>query len=394
MTDYVGREEQLRRDVEFLAGRLPHRRANTDNERVAAEYLEERFKEYTIHATTDDFHSIDTFAYLLASYYIEFLVVAVVAIWAPWFALFYGVAVFVMYMAEFTGYRAMSRFLPQFETQNVTARFLSPNPKRLLVIASHYDSASDTQWSRPERLPWLRAAHYAIVLAMLVVALTCAVEAGRTSPEAVIHAIIALRWIAVLILIGAAATLYIGENTSEPTRGANANASGVATLLALAERFSAAPLKTTDVLIVATGSKESGLNGMWHLCAQVDVQRQRTYFLNLSCVGTGTLRYITGEGMMSLFKSSKKLVGLARGRAEEYQAAPLKYRGLPTDALIPLVRGYKTLGIMATGEDGLPQSADWPEDRAGAIDYGLLNRAADYAESIIRDLDNEDEDEK
>ena len=312
----------------------------------------------------------------------------------PWLALFYGVLVFVMYMAEFTGYRVMARFLPQFETQNVTARFLSPNPKRLLVVTSHYDSAIDTQWNRPERLPWLRAAHYAIVLSMVVVALTCAAEGGRSNPEAIANGIVALRWIAVLLLTGAAATLYIGESGSEPTRGANANASGVSSLLALAERFRDAPLKTTDLLLVATGSKESGLNGMWHLCSEVDVERQRTYFLNLSCVGVGALRYITGEGMMSLFKSSKKLVALARNRAEEYQAKPLKYTGLPTDALIPLVRGYKSLGIIATGEDGLPSSPNWPEDRAGVIDYEVLNRATDYAESIIRDIDDEDENEK
>ncbi len=387
----MGRNEQLRRDVEFLAGRLPHRRANTDNERVAAEYLECRFKEYTIHATMDDFFSIDTFAHLFASYYLEFLVVAIIAIWSSWLAFFYGVAVFVMYIAEFTGYRVMARFLPQFETQNVTARFLSANPKRLLVITSHYDSVGDSGWNRPERLPWLRAIHYGIVLSMMAIVLTCAVEGGRSNPEVITYGMVALRWWAVLVLTAAAATLYIGENGSTPTRGANANATGASALLALAERFQAAPLKTSDVLLVATGSKESGLNGMWHLCAGVDVERQSTYFLNLSCVGSGALRYITGEGMMSLFKSSKKLVALADSHAEAHQAKPLTYRGLPTDALLPLVRGYETLGIMATGEDGLPRIADWPEDKAGAVDYEVLNRATDYAESIIRDLDDSDE---
>ena len=136
--------------------------------------------------------------------------------------------------------------------------------------------------------------------------------------------------------------------------------------MALAERFHAAPLKTTDLLIVATGSKESGLNGMRHLCAGLDVERQRTYFLNISCVGGGALRYITKEGMMSLFKSSKELVAVARNRATEYGAKPLKYRGLPTDAPVPPARGFKSSGLRTTGEYNLPSQQHSPADRPSA----------------------------
>ena len=131
--------EQLRRDITFLSGQLPHRGAHTDNERLAAEYINERFSEYTTLSDIDDFHSIESQNLLFASYYAEFIIVAVAASLVPWISFGYGVAIFLLYITEFAGYRMLSRLMPQFDSQKVAARFLARKPEQLIVATANYD---------------------------------------------------------------------------------------------------------------------------------------------------------------------------------------------------------------------------------------------------------------
>ena len=133
----------------FLAGNLPHRASNTTNERAAAEYIRGRFASHTPDTELDEFHSIDAAYVLFSSYYAEFFIVALVAHWFPRVGLCYGAAVFLAYLAESMGYNLFARLLPQFETQNVAARFLATHPKRLLVVTAHYDTPKASFLTRP-----------------------------------------------------------------------------------------------------------------------------------------------------------------------------------------------------------------------------------------------------
>ena len=84
---------EMRRDIEFLAGNLTHRGASTESERTAAEYIRERFCVHTPNTEIDDFFAIESPWLLFASYYGEFLIVALLAFWQPWFAFGYGAVV-------------------------------------------------------------------------------------------------------------------------------------------------------------------------------------------------------------------------------------------------------------------------------------------------------------
>jgi len=385
-------ENDLRQHIEFLSSRLPDRRSNTENERAAAEFLLERFKRYTPHTEIDDFYSIDTFAYLFASYYVEFLIVALLASWSPWFGLVYGLVVFMVYTAEFTGYPMMSRLFPQFETQNVVARFFGAAPKRLLVVTANYDSPKASLLTLPKRAPWLAKAHLLLVVCMVVVVLSCASEGAGFLQAYGLLTDVWLRWGAVAILLTAATALYLSENQSEPVRGANGNASGTAVLVSLAESLQQHALASTDVMLIATGSKETWLSGMQHLLTMLgDDHPSTVYFINVSNVGGAKLRYVRGEGMMHIFPSAKELVRIAEAEAPAYGATPLTYRGLPTDALAPMVRGFKTLGIMGATDQGLPLNWSWHSDTAANIDFAVLSKACGYVDAIVRRLDASDE---
>ena len=380
-------EEQLRDDVDYLAHRLPHRGANTENERRAAEYLRDRFLKYTPHAYLDDFYSIDSSAYLFASYYVEFLIVALLATWSPWVGLVYGLVVFLLYMAEFTGFPLVARLLPQYETQNVVAKFMSAEPTRTVIVTAHYDSPKATILTDPRRVHRLRWVQILIVSCMVAILATCIADGMGVFAEWDNRPDQWLRWAAVGLLLGCALMLHVGETHSEFTRGAANNAAGVAVLLGIAESLSEKPLEHTDVMLVSTGSKENWLSGMHHVLKQLEVDRDNTYFLNVDHVGGGKLHYVTGEGMLHVYRSDAELVKLAKEEGRRMGATPLRYRGLPTDGLAPMVRGYKTLSIMATGEDELPVHYNWLTDTAPAVDLKVAAQAGELAETIVRRLD-------
>lgn len=374
---------EMRRDIEYLAGNLAHRGASTESERTAAEYIRERFSVHTPNTEIDDFFAIESPWLLFSSYYGEFLIVALLAFWQPWFAFGYGAVVSTLYLLEFSGYRVLALILPQYETQNVVARILGDRPKKLFIVTAHYDTPKFSAVTSPQFQPWLRTMHLVVLACMLAVLATCAAEALDVTGGEGYRFDLVIRWCAVTTLLCAAVALFTCEYSGEFTRGASDNASGVAVLLDLAHRFTQDRNDEADIWLVATGSKETWLSGMRHFMSTHRIDKSNTYFLNIDQVGSGALHYVTGEGLLQQFSSDREMVRIAASEAPLHQASPLSWHGLPSDAFLPLSRGYKAMSITATGGDGAYED---DSDRAGSIDYATVTAAAAYAEAILRKL--------
>ena len=372
----------------YLAARLLHRGAQTHLERDAAEYLRDRLKTYTADVEMDDFSAIENPTYLFASYYAEFLVVSVLAIWWPRFALVYGGLVFLAYLAEFLGYPLFSRFLPQYESQNVVARFMAPRAKRLCIVTAYYDSGSASPLSDPGIVPWLRRAHFLMLTCMALVLATCAVEALPLRTDGGFTFIAHLRWIAVGVLLSAAVALFYISTQHEDIRGANSNASGVAGLLSLAARFNEKPLDNTDLWLIATGSHEGWMSGIRHfLATHQNLDRKNTLFINLESVGAGRLHYLTAEGMLHRYPADADLLSAAQEYASDHDATPATLSAVPSGAHVLLARGFRTLSIMGLDEQGLPVNWNWFDDKITEVDENAIARAAGLAEAVLRRLD-------
>ena len=368
-----------------LAGRLVHRGAQSEEERHAAEFIRDRFREYTEDTEIDPFYAIDGYHYLFASHYSEFVVVAFLAFWWPLFAAGYGVGIMVLYLAEFMGHRCFSRFMPQFDSQNVVARFLADEPAKTIVVTAHYDSGAASPLTNPEVLPWLRKAHWILLACMAIVIVTCAADAwaglgGQTTPH-----LLRLRWMAVLVLGTGALMLFLNAPRNEDVRGANNNASGVAALLRLAEKLSEDPPRGADVWLVATGSHEAWMSGARHLLEAHGLSRYFTHVLNLESVGAGRLHYLTAEGMLHRMAAGKLLVHAAETAAARFDAQAGELRAIPTGAHIPLSWGYPAMTIMGLNEEGLPAHWNWHTDRIMEVDEPAIARAADFAEAVVRE---------
>ncbi len=146
---------------------------------------------------------------------------------------------------------------------------------------------------------------------------------------------------------------------------------------------------------VATGSSETWLSGIHHLVNSHRLDRATTYFLDMDSVGAGRLRYTTGEGLMHVFRSSPKMLGVAESLASEFDATPHRRRGLPGDGLLPRIHGYRSLGLM--GVESAPPAemrlVDTDEPPAAPrcdtlyhVDVASIPKAAGFAEAILRRL--------
>lgn len=379
--------DSIRGDLMVLAGRLAHRGAHTDLEREAAGYIHDRLKGAAPDTEIDGFAAIDNLPYLYASYYAEFLLVALLAVWWPLPALIYGFAVFICYFAEFLGYPVFSRMLPMYESQNVMARVLAPKPRTLVIVTAYYDSGCANALTAPGTLPHLRGVHLAVVASMVLIIATCAIDGhaawmGMPNPVAGM-----VRWAAALWLGVLALGLFFVSSQGEDIRGANHNASGVAAMLALAERLARAPLTHADVWFVAAGAQESGGAGMRHLLAAHHPDPMHTHILNLEGVGAGRLHYLTAEGMLLKNPAGKTLVDAARTVAGAAPIHGAALRAIPTAAAIPLQRGYSAMTLLGLDRQGLPVRWNDIEDRVTQVDEGAILAATDFAEALLRHLD-------
>ncbi len=377
----------MQQDVQYLAGKLEHRHGATELEHQAADYLEERFRTHSPFTFKDTVPTIESSLVMYAMYYGEFLVVAALAMWIPWFAFGYGLFVFAAYLAEVCGYRVLSRFLPKFESHNITAHFHAARPERRLVIVANYDTGVAGELSGIFRNGKLHRAHALIVICMMAIIVSCAAQGMGTFADASVDVAALIQWSAVAVLLAGAYTLYVSAKGSDYVRGANNNASGVAVLLELAGKLVDEPLDTTDVWLVAVGAHESGPGGMQQVMRQQDFGRSKTYFISIAGVGAGQLSYTSSEGILQKSRSSRELVTLAGDVAKEIPARPEVYRGLPTCAYVPLMRGYKTLSVLGMDSEHQLAYAQSDVDDVNKVEPDKLGHAAAFVEAVARKLD-------
>jgi hypothetical protein len=65
------------------------------------------------------------------------------------------------------------------------------------------------------------------------------------------------------------------------------------------------------------------------------------------------------------------------------------WRNLPTDALVPMARGFDALSVVATGENDLPVAWNSEDDTRERVEMKSLGRGADFIESLLRRIDAE-----
>jgi Zn-dependent M28 family amino/carboxypeptidase len=192
--------------------------------------------------------------------------------------------------------------------------------------------------------------------------------------------------------ISAIATAAFADIARSPTvPGANDNLTGVAVLVALAERLRASPLDGLRVLLVSCGAEEVMQGGITAFGRRhfPHLDAATTFFLMLDTVGSPRLVLVEGEGPVIMEdypdKRWRDLIARAADEAHASLRRDMRARN-SSDSVIPSRAGYGTAMLTSTDRykalSNYHQMSDTPEH----VDYRTVLHALTVADAAARAL--------
>ena len=376
------------------------RRAGSDAERRAAGHVEERLagmgREVEVESTEiyprwATVHLIHAFVALLGS-------LASVALPAVGF----GVVLLATLSAfgDATGlFRPLRRLTGRRASQNVFSPEGEDRDGQIVLVAHIDSSRGGLVFSRglQERLAVLSdrikrpiGPFVPFMAALLLLLVCCAIRLLGMQGSA-LTVVQLVPTVGMLIVI----FVLLDAGVADPVPGANDNASGVATVLSLAERFGG-QLEHFGVWVLITGGQESFGLGMKAFLKRHkdDLDKERTVFINVDEVGAGTVRYGAKEGVLLPGKSHPQLFQIAEQIAEDdgedgsFSARPLAMR-TATDASIARSAGFPAITVACRNKVGYVPHHHQKSDTIDNIDDEALERAHGFTAELIQRLDAE-----
>ncbi|HWT95824.1 MAG TPA: M20/M25/M40 family metallo-hydrolase [Solirubrobacteraceae bacterium] len=204
------------------------------------------------------------------------------------------------------------------------------------------------------------------------------------SPAGALSAFAILTGARPLIALTAAA---LADTALRPTvPGANDNASGVAAVLACAQRLAADPLPHTEVLVALVGAEESGMGGMRAFLRDHPLDPQRSFVLSLDTVGSGTPVVARAEGtVLPHAYRDEDLRVVERGARAAGLEPPERWRiGAWTDPILARQAGIPAVSMLSVGPGGAYTNYHRMTDVPERVDLDCVARCAAIAESTAR----------
>ncbi|MDP2183346.1 MAG: M28 family peptidase [Actinomycetota bacterium] len=147
-------------------------------------------------------------------------------------------------------------------------------------------------------------------------------------------------------------------------------------------------LAEKEVWFVATGAEEAGTWGMRAFLREHAEDLRGSFIINLDNIGTGTLYWVTSEGMARRYPSDRRLVSTARkvSRDEQILVKGRAYKGLSTDATPALARKFKAMSVMAFDVNGRLPNWHWKTDTVENVQVENIENAVSLVTGIVREL--------
>ncbi|MFC4031670.1 M28 family peptidase [Streptomyces polygonati] len=294
---------------------------------------------------------------------------------------------------DITGGRLLARraLVRARTTQNVIAETGDPEADHTLVVLVHHDAAPSGVVFQQHLERWLVTRHpgvaerldsnpplwWPVIAGPALVALGSARDADP------------LRRLGVALSALSAAAL--GDIASRPAvPGANDNLSGVAAAVAVAEALRADPVPGLRVTFVSAGAEEALQQGVLAYARRHfgRLAKDRTWFLTLDTVGSGTLVMLEGEGPVRMHDYGGRFKDLVADCAHR-AGVPLR-RGLrsrnSTDGSVPHRHGFPTVTVVSVDDRKLIPNYHLPSDTPDNVDYTCVANAARLTEAVARRL--------
>jgi acetylornithine deacetylase/succinyl-diaminopimelate desuccinylase-like protein len=288
-----------------------------------------------------------------------------------------ALAALLSFDAEFSGRSQwLARVLPAGKGANVVARLPAAGGpgRRTFVLVAHHDAA---QTGFVWRSRWLSGSDTTSRAALQELAFALAASRRRRARAAG----------TVLLAIGLVSALDVARSPTVP--GASDNASGVAAVLALVERFAAEPLpEGTEVAVVVPGAEESGMGGMraWLESGGAALDPRSTFVLGLDTLGAGEPVVLRSEGPpWPVRYFAEDLDWVDRGaRRAELPAPPRVRLGAWTDPALAALAGLPAVSLLSM-RDGSFTNYHLPSDTPERVDWHSVETCTRLAEATARE---------
>ncbi|HEY7874862.1 MAG TPA: hypothetical protein VIG64_07035 [Actinomycetota bacterium] len=356
--------------IRVLAGEIGPRPPCSEGEHRAARWCAGRLEAMGLRVELEAFESRPSVAPILCRYLALSAAAAVVLVPLPLVAFVAAVAALVLYAREVDGRPLVP---PRGGTSvNVVARRDAAVGPSLVVVAN-LDSGRPALRFSPRFAPgprgWAVGLHLALVAVPVVAAIAWVTESTQALPP---HLwLVAVGFGAVLAAAGAAEW---SSSKSAALDGANDNASGVAALLAVADRFAG-----SDVWWVLLGSGHAGNVGMQRFLEMHAHELGEARILNLTGVGSGELTAPREEGLLRSRRGDAPLMDAAVEAGAEM--GPL--RTVQTAAAVSLARARPALSIAGLDERGSIAHQGGASDTVADVDPATFARAVELVARVV-----------
>lgn len=378
--------------IQTLAVEIGPRGSCTPAERKAAEYVAERLRFYGAEVRVEPFKSFSSFAWPWATIYLLGALGGLLAWFNMWLAFLISLLGAVLFYDQGRGRLELGDVLP-FRThpsQNVIGVIRPTGEvRRRLVISGHLDTNRASELFKPGLVERFRFNYLSTAVAAF--SLPVLAQVGRL----VLPVWPWWPWVMLVptaVLFFSFLMLIHRELFHKYTHGANDNASGIASMLGVAEVLGRKPLEQTEVWCVATGCEEVGMIGMRRFLAAHKEELADADFIVLDNHGKGQVKYTLGEGMLGVVACDRGLVELAARLAAEHPEWNLgtSYNKLmPTDMGPVLREGLRAIHIRAEDEAGLLPNWHWYSDTIENVDPENLQIVRDLVLAMAWELDRQ-----
>ena len=310
-----------------------NRLAGTDAERRAANWLATRLRDGGRRAEIEPTYVHPRYGLVHAAHCALGFAGSLLAIVQPaiGFAIVLATAVSMYLDLNYRVYLLRRLFFRRASQNVVSPGKRSDAPARIFLCA-HYDAARTGAAFNPKRVA--RGARLAARLSVPIgpfrilfwsLAILLPILGARMA--GIDSTLISLLQLPPTLVLLVGVFLLTDIELSEVVPGANDNASGVATVLSLAEELDAEPPANLDVWVLLTGGEECLQEGMRSFVRahRADLDRETTYFVNVDTVGHGTVRFEAGAGWVVTYPLDRRLVELcaAIATADRERLGPL-----------------------------------------------------------------------
>jgi hypothetical protein len=387
-------EATLREVVESLAP--IERLAGSEGEREAAQWLAERFAAAGAPAQVDEEEFLDGFAPLLSGLAATGAVAGALASRgrARRLAATSAAAAAALFADDVSnGIRPARRALGQQKTTwNVVAELGDPSAERTIVLMAHHDAARGgavfDQTLQRKLANWFPG-----VIERIDTSIPVWWGAVAGPALAAVGAVTRRRGVAAAGAgLSALATGALADIARHPVvPGANDNLSGVAALVAIAERLRDEPLQGARILLASCGAEEVLQGGVYGFARRHlrPLDRERVWVINFDTIGSPELALLEGEGIFVMEDYFDRGFRDLCVQVAEHERIPLR-RGMrastSTDSVVTSRLGIPTLCLTSInrhkGLDNYHSMTDTP----ARVNYGTVACAADLGEALARTL--------